>query len=400
MPECRLLWPGDVLARPQSELCSFRATRPLHHLVVHAPDMSVARMKRGGTAWPWLLGALGIVVGVAVWRTSGPAGRGPGADASSSGAESPSGELVSNLRAPGVAAEELFGVVGDVAVSPDGRIYVLDVVAKQIGVFSPAGERQATLGRPGRGPGEFMLPVSLAVDQRSNLYALDAMNQRLDVFSGGHPERHRSFPLDFQARDMCFLAGRLYVLGVRDAHLIHEVSPSEGTVVRSFAPDAESRDMLLASYRGTGYLACGPGDEITFLPSLRPEVVRYSASSGSPIASAQIPEYRGLRVTAVANGMRFEAADGERNYYASSIVPLPGGDHLIQVGHLVPRSSTDQEFEFIRSYRMSRADGRIRAISDSLPRLIAGQGDRLFAAYTSPHPAVAVVHNPDLHGRP
>lgn len=307
---------------------------------------------------------------------------------------------MSHLRASGVPAETLFEVVGDIATSPDGRIYVLDVLAKHIAVFSRVGERQATLGRPGRGPGEFMLPVSMAVDPRGNLYALDAMNQRIEVFSATHPERQRSFALDFQARDMCFVAGRLYVLGVRDAHLIHELSPSDGTVLRSFAPDPESRDLLLASYRGTGYVACGPGDEITFLPMLRPDVVRFSASSGTPVAGARIPEYRGLRVTAVPNGMRFEAADGERSYYASAIVPLRGGDHLIQVGHLVSRSSTDQEFESIRSYRMSRADGRIRLLSDSLPRLIAAQGDRFFAAYTSPHPAVAVVHNPDLDTRP
>jgi hypothetical protein len=362
--------------------------------------MNVMRMQRGSTVLRWLLGAVGVLVGVAVWQNFGPAARGPVPGASSSLAESPSGELVSHLRASGVPSETLFGVVGDIAVSPDGRIYVLDVVAKQIGVFSPAGERQATLGRPGRGPGEFMLPVSLAVDPRSNLYALDAMNQRVEVFSATHPERQRSFALDFQARDMCFLGERLYVLGVRDAHLIHELSPSDGTIVRSFAPDAESGDLLLASYRGAGYLACGPGDEIAFLPLLRPDVVRFSASSGTPTATAQIPEYRGLRVTAVNGGMRFEAADGEQSYYASSIVPLPGGDHLIQVGLLVSRSSTDQEFEFIRSYRMAHTDGRIRPLSDSLPRLIAGQGDRLFAAYTSPHPAVAVVRNPDLDSHP
>jgi hypothetical protein len=158
--------------------------------------------------------------------------------------------------------------------------------------------------------------------------------------------------------------------------------------------------MLLASYRGSGYLGCGPGDEITFLPSLRADVVRYSASSGAQIGSARIPAHQGLHVTATSTGgMKFEAADGKRSHYASSIIPLVGGDHLIQIGHLRPRSSTDQEFESIRSYRLSGRDGRIRPISETLPRLMAAQGDRLFAAYTSPYPAVAVIHHPDLQER-
>lgn len=299
------------------------------------------------------------------------------------------------LRAAGVGAEELFGLVGDVAVAADGTAYVLDVLANQVGVFAPSGERTRVLGREGRGPGELMGPVSIAVDPRGDLLVLDERNQRVESFSGSDGRWLRSFPLDFHPRDLCFVEGRLYVLGARGGRLIHEVSPEDGRVARSFAPDPESSNALLAGYRAGGYLGCGPGDEIAFLPSLRADVVRYSAPSGAVIGTARIPEHRGVRVTPTADGgMMFDVPDGGRNYYASSIVPLASGDRLIQVGYLQPRSSTDHEFESVRTYLLSAADGEIRPLSDTIPRLMAARGDDFFAAQTTPHPAVAVLRDP------
>lgn len=48
-----------------------------------------------------------------------------------------------------------FGGVGSVAVDRRGRIYVIDFMAQHIVVFSSDGIRTDTIGRRGRGPGEF-----------------------------------------------------------------------------------------------------------------------------------------------------------------------------------------------------------------------------------------------------
>lgn len=298
------------------------------------------------------------------------------------------------LRANGIAPEDLFGLVGDVAVASDGQAFVLDVVSKQVGIFNASGQRTAALGREGDGPGEFSGPVALAVDDRNDVFVLDERSQRVTVFSGDGGAYRRSFPLDFHPRDLCFLAGRLYVLGVRDAHLIHEVSPADGKVVRSFAPDPESRDMLLAGYRGGGHLACGREDEIVFLPALRPDVAVYEASSGTHIATARIPEYRGIRVTRTASGsVTFEALGGVRNDNASSIVPLGPGAYLVQVGQLRPRSMTDHEFQSIRSYLLTSGNGQIVPISADGRRVMAMHRDRVLVVTTEPYPSVAFVPN-------
>ncbi len=51
--------------------------------------------------------------------------------------------------------EVLFGLVTDLAMGPDGNIYLLDAQMMDIKVFSPAGKLLRTIGRQGEGPGEF-----------------------------------------------------------------------------------------------------------------------------------------------------------------------------------------------------------------------------------------------------
>lgn len=352
------------------------------------------RSTRGGAA-PYVAAVVGLAVAALLWQGRAPAASAPERSAMTAGLEIQAGASPYGFLAADSTQNGVFGLIGDVALATDRTAYVLDVMFKRVAVFSPSGEQTATLGREGRGPGELMGPVALAVDGGGNLFVLDEMNQRIEVFSGADGAWVRLFPVDFHPYDMCFLDGRLYVLGARNGYVIHEVSPRDGAVVRSFAPDPASRDRLLAGYRARGYLACGPGDEITFLPSLRPDVVRFSGTSGAVLDTTPIPGFQGIRVTYPRPGaVTFEAIGRKRNHYASSVVVLPGGDRLIQIGLLRPRSPTDHEFESILSYRLSGADGRILRLGDQIPRVIAAHGDSLYSVQTDPFPAVSVIAPP------
>jgi DNA-binding beta-propeller fold protein YncE len=85
---------------------------------------------------------------------------------------------------------ELYGEDGvldnptDVAVSPDGlRLYVADSKAHKIVVLDrKTGGLAGTIGGPESGPGEFNAPTSVAVDGERNLYVVDQLNCRVQVF--------------------------------------------------------------------------------------------------------------------------------------------------------------------------------------------------------------------------
>lgn len=78
-----------------------------------------------------------------------------------------------------------FGQVKGLAVLSDGRIAVLDALAREVRVFDREGGHLATWGRQGAGPGEFESPWGLMRDDRDRLWVPDSRNRRMTVF---HPD--------------------------------------------------------------------------------------------------------------------------------------------------------------------------------------------------------------------
>ena len=85
-----------------------------------------------------------------------------------------------------------FGFVTDVAVAPDGRIYV---AADQRAVlrFSRRGKLEAIVGRRGEGPGEYSLPQSVTVSRDGAVLVGDATQRRVVEF-GPDDEFVRNWP--------------------------------------------------------------------------------------------------------------------------------------------------------------------------------------------------------------
>ncbi|MEW6296631.1 MAG: peptidyl-alpha-hydroxyglycine alpha-amidating lyase family protein [Thermodesulfobacteriota bacterium] len=77
-----------------------------------------------------------------------------------------------------------FNMVTNVALAPDGNLYVADGYGNaRVHVFSPAGALLFSWGEPGTGPGQFRLPHAIAVDRRGRVYVADRENSRIQVFT-------------------------------------------------------------------------------------------------------------------------------------------------------------------------------------------------------------------------
>lgn len=77
--------------------------------------------------------------------------------------------------------EQLFTVTS-VAEDPQGRFYVSNFGDKRVLVFDATGAWQRTIGRGGKGPGEFTAPRSIAVAGTDGLFVLDVTAGRLNRF--------------------------------------------------------------------------------------------------------------------------------------------------------------------------------------------------------------------------
>lgn len=69
-------------------------------------------------------------------------------------------------------------------VSPTGELYISDGYGNaRIHKFTTTGEHLMSWGEPGTGPGQFILPHSIAVDKEGKVYVADRQNHRIQVFN-------------------------------------------------------------------------------------------------------------------------------------------------------------------------------------------------------------------------
>ncbi len=93
---------------------------------------------------------------------------------------SASGTFLYAITTPKTGA---FNYPARVAVASDGTVFVSDMRANVIDVFSNTGTALQTFGSKGSGAGQFDAPRGVAVDTSNNLYVADNYNGRIEEFS-------------------------------------------------------------------------------------------------------------------------------------------------------------------------------------------------------------------------
>lgn len=95
------------------------------------------------------------------------------------------GQLLRTLGTPGEAGSDQrhFNQPTDVAVSPDGSVYISDGYGNnRVVMFDAEGQFVRTWGKLGAGPGDFNLPHSIALDSAGRVYVADRSNARVQIF--------------------------------------------------------------------------------------------------------------------------------------------------------------------------------------------------------------------------
>lgn len=77
---------------------------------------------------------------------------------------------------------EMFGSINAVAFDAGGRLFILDAGNRRIAQVGSDGKLVRSIGRIGRGPGEFSRPVGLAVTKDQHLVVFDAGQSAFSVF--------------------------------------------------------------------------------------------------------------------------------------------------------------------------------------------------------------------------
>jgi len=95
------------------------------------------------------------------------------------------GKLLLTLGEKGKAGndENHFNRPADIAFGPNGEVYIADGYGNsRVMKITRDGKYISSWGKPGRGPGEFQVVHSVAVDSAGTVYVSDRENNRIQVF--------------------------------------------------------------------------------------------------------------------------------------------------------------------------------------------------------------------------
>lgn len=196
---------------------------------------------------------------------------------------------------------DVLGVAADIAIGPDGRIYVLDSGFGKVRIYSEDGEHQKSFGTQGEGPGDFNFPYSITFGPDGQLF-VGSRGGRIAEFTaeGNYVDELRfSWPGSRDVKSVRVSSqGRVYALcsNVLDRTMIHAFS-ADGKILRSFCPtfgvgldDIDTHDeMAYASGRIDVH------DDRIYFTQLAPQAIRVYTMDGDLIREFPRSPYGGGR---------------------------------------------------------------------------------------------------------
>ena len=181
---------------------------------------------------------------------------------------------------------EMFGRIIDVEHDQKGRIFVLDEVNTEVRVFSPEGVYLFSVGAKGEGPGEFLNPEWIALDEQDTLYVADR-RRRIEVFApyGEQYAYVRTIILPISPiGGLCVNDTSIFIhsdVMEKDESLIYHLD-KDGNIVNKFGSlEYHSDEPIVLMYITRGYMACNSRGDLLLIAFRNAPIVQAYRSDGS-----------------------------------------------------------------------------------------------------------------------
>jgi len=284
--------------------------------------------------------------------------------------------------------EGLLGEVETALFTKDDRILVLDSNRSQIKIYDLEGNLIKNFGRPGRGPGEFMIPEAMALSSNNKLIVINRGN-RINIYDyqNGSIEFENTILVKYVPEDLCTLNDKFIVRGVEqpnqelNANILHEYSAKTGEHLRSLGSSYKSNNWLVVNQLSDGPIACNhESNNIIKMYEYLPYIYSYDLEDSlkwvtkiNDFDNFEITEeYRGGNIPSVV----FKTATGgsEMGYNLKSIF----GDKVI----LQARKKVNERYQYL-TYALNSKDGKGVFLGDNIPIIYAQNGNKLIISGSS-----------------
>lgn len=289
--------------------------------------------------------------------------------------------------------EEILGSVTDALVSGDGDILILDGRASQVRVYDGAGDYRFSVGGAGRGPGEFVDPLSMALAPDGALLVGDATQQvhRFEPEDDGYTF-DRAIPIGIDVSHHCVLGEELVVQGsgASRPELVHRYS-MDGEHLGSFGRFYDAGGSLAEIHYAEALVACSSEEDRIYLASQALPYLRAYTAAGQPEWEVELADAVPVQVTETAQGsVRFGAAAdaGGRYDLAIRLTPLPAGGVVMQIGSRTETEGAPRaRYERLHTYLIS-ADGEGAYPGDGWEEVLAVDSATVLTGRDDPFPRV------------
>ncbi len=282
------------------------------------------------------------------------------------------------ISGSGKDEEQMFQTIRTLDIDAEGNFYILDEQAANIKVFDPSGNFLKIIGRKGQGPGEFALPISLAITPDQHILVNEMGLRKLLSF-----DMEGNLLRQFSIADMFLFFGPMVT---SDGHLIamHTVPGDKPqTFLKKFSPDLEPilsfasayverppvADLFVALHLTRLLWTLSPDDTIVWADIKNPDYVLYVQDLEGNLLKKIIKENDPIPITAADKEKLMDRAFGDNPTRDQWDVRFPDsyppfmGFSFDDMGHL-----------FVRRYeREESEDGGLFDIFDAHGRYLANQ---------------------------
>jgi hypothetical protein len=286
--------------------------------------------------------------------------------------------------------ETEFGKIVGAALDRDRNVYLLDASTQSIRIFDSTGRFLRSVGRSGRGPGELAQPKAMIHDGEKTLFVLDHVNGITEFHATKDSTTYsKRTDLQIPAWDLCLFDGKIYVFGLHNKQVIHEIDQN-GAAARSFGDMFGPADHATVQevVSGEGKIACFPRHNVVVVTTrLLPEIRAYNVSNGKLLWSDSLPSFVGIVIQALPEGGYTMMP--RREGYAENTVLRGLDDDVLLVQSR--RASKVKNAEWVESCLIYVTRQGCSVESHSLPLLRASVDNRAVSILDTLIPVVSLV---------
>lgn len=290
----------------------------------------------------------------------------------------------------------VLGRIAAVVIDTHDNLIILDRQYQTVRVYDSQGEFVRSFGRPGAGPGEFMMPRALAL-YRDALLVGDLRNVRVTEIKRSRDGLELDQIYDLETivpQELCVLSDRNVLIhgqrmGDVEGDLLH-IADSSFTIERSFGQIYSAGNRSVQRSIATGHVSCSVPGKVLFAAAALPIVQAYDRQ-GTIAWTLTIEEFTPFPFIEYPDGRVVNPVPDEGGNLIAGLSPAPNGWVLLQIGRKTRESiDTGRPWDRLESYAVNGHTGTGVYLGEEYPRIVEVRDSLVVTVREIPFPRVTV----------